>query len=115
MAIYHLSVKIISRSSGRSSVAAAAYRSGDILTNEWDGITHDYSKKRWIEHTEIILPPNAPEEFKDRSTLWNAVEMAEKPGNAQLAREVELALPIELSPQERLSLVRSYIKENFHG
>lgn len=113
MAIYHLSVKIISRSSGRSSVAAAAYRSGDILTNEWDGITHDYSKKRWIEHTEIILPPNAPEEFKDRSTLWNAVEMAEKPGNAQLAREVELALPIELSPQERLSLVRSYIKENF--
>ena len=64
MAIYHLSVKIISRSAGRSAVAAAAYRSGDILTNEWDGITHDYSKKHWIEHTEILLPSNAPKEFK---------------------------------------------------
>ena len=113
MAIYHLSVKIISRSSGRSSVAAAAYRSGDILTNEWDGITHDYSKKHWIEHTEILLPSNAPKEFKDRSTLWNAVETAEKSSNAQLAREVEIALPIELSPQERLRLLRDYVLENF--
>lgn len=113
MAIYHLSVKIISRSAGRSAVAAAAYRSGDILTNEWDGITHDYSKKHWIEHTEILLPPNAPEEFKDRSALWNAVETAEKSSNAQLAREVEIALPIELSPQERLRLLRDYVLENF--
>ena len=113
MAIYHLSVKIISRSAGRSAVAAAAYRSGDILTNEWDGITHDYSKKHWIEHTEILLPSNAPKEFKDRSTLWNAVETAEKSSNAQLAREVELALPIELSPQERLRLLRDYVLENF--
>ena len=113
MAIYHLSVKIISRSAGRSAVAAAAYRSGDTLTNEWDGITHDYSKKHWIEHTEILLPSNAPKEFKDRSTLWNAVETAEKSSNAQLAREVELALPIELSPQERLRLLRDYVLENF--
>ena len=113
MAIYHLSVKIISRSAGRSAVAAAAYRSGDILTNEWDGITHDYSKKHWIEHTEILLPSNAPKEFKDRSALWNAVETAEKSSNAQLAREVELALPIELSPQERLRLLRDYVLENF--
>ena len=94
-------------------MAAAAYRSGDTLTNEWDGITHDYSKKHWIEHQEILLPPNAPDTFKDRSVLWNAVEKAEKSGNAQLAREVEIALPVELSPDEQRQLVRSYIEENF--
>lgn len=94
-------------------MAAAAYRSGDILTNEWDGLTHDYSKKHWIEHQEILLPPNAPDTFKDRSVLWNAVEKAEKSGNAQLAREVEIALPVELSPDEQRQLVRSYIEENF--
>lgn len=113
MAIYHLSVKIISRSSGRSSVAAACYRSGDTITNQWDGITHDYSKKNWIEHTEILLPPNAPESFKDRSTLWNSVELAEKSGNAQLAREVEIALPHELTIEQQISLTRSYISQNF--
>ena len=100
MAIYHLSVKIIGRNAGRSSVAAAAYRSGDTLTNEYDGLTHDYSRKHWIEHTEIMLPPNAPESFKDRSTLWNAVELAEKSSNAQLAREVEIALPRELTDRK---------------
>ena len=113
MAIYHLSVKIISRSSGRSSVAAACYRSGDTITNEWDGITHDYSKKNWIEHTEILLPPNAPESFKDRSTLWNSVELAEKSGNAQLAREIEIALPKELIREQQISLTREYIEQNF--
>ena len=113
MAIYHLSVKIIGRSSGRSSVAAACYRSGDTITNEWDGITHDYSKKNWIEHTEILLPPNAPESFKDRATLWNSVELAEKSGNAQLAREIEIALPYELDPEQQISLTREYIEQNF--
>ena len=113
MAIYHLSVKIIGRSSGRSSVAAAAYRSGDTLTNQWDGITHDYSRKNWIEHTEIMLPSNAPDSFKDRSTLWNAVEMAEKSSNAQLAREVEIALPRELTLEQQTALIRTYIEQNF--
>lgn len=113
MAIYHLSVKIIGRSSGRSSVAAACYRSGDIITNEWDGITHDYSRKNWIEHTEIMLPPNAPESFKSRSTLWNAVESAEKSSNAQLAREVEIALPKELTLEQQTALIRAYIQQNF--
>ena len=113
MAIYHLSVKIIGRSSGRSSVAAACYRSGDTITNEWDGITHDYSKKGWIEHTEILLPPNTPSTFKDRSTLWNSVELAEKSGNAQLAREVEIALPLELNLEQQTSLIKSYINRNF--
>lgn len=113
MAIYHLSVKIIGRSSGRSSVAAACYRSGDTITNEWDGITHDYSKKNWIEHAEILLPPNAPSTFKDRATLWNSVELAEKSGNAQLAREVEVALPHKLNFEQQTTLVRSYISQNF--
>lgn len=113
MAIYHLSVKIISRSSGRSSVAAACYRSGDTITNEWDGITHNYSKKNWIEHTEILLPPSAPDTFKDRSTLWNSVKLAEKSGNAQLAREIEIALPHELNPEQQIALTRAYIERNF--
>ncbi len=113
MAIYHLNVKIIGRNSGRSSVAAAAYRSGDTLTNAWDGLTHDYSKKQWIEHSEIILPDNAPQSFRDRGTLWNAVEMAEKSGNAQLAREIEIGLPRELNLSQQLELARSYIQKNF--
>ena len=113
MAIYHLSVKIIGRNSGRSAVAAAAYRSGDTLTNHWDGLTHDYSRKGWIEHTEILLPEHAPEEFKNRSALWNAVEKAEKSGSAQLAREIETALPKELNQAERLSLIRDFIEKNF--
>lgn len=113
MAIYHLSVKIIGRSSGRSSVAAAAYRSGDTLTNEYDGLTHDYSRKHWIEHTEILLPPNAPKEFKNRSTLWNSVESAEKSSNSQLAREVEIALPKEITLEQQTALIRAYIEKNF--
>lgn len=113
MAIYHLSVKIIGRSSGRSSVAAVAYRSGDTLTNNYDGLTHDYSRKNWIEHTEIMLPSNAPESFKDRSALWNAVEMAEKSSNAQLAREIEIALPHELTLEQQTALIRAYIDKNF--
>ena len=111
MAIYHLSVKIIGRNSGRSAVAAAAYRSGDTLTNHWDGLTHDYSRKGWIEHTEILLPEHAPGEFKNRSALWNAVEAAEKSGSAQLAREIEAALPIELNPAGRLSRSEEHTSE----
>ncbi len=113
MAIYHLEVKIIGRSEGRSAVAAAAYRSGDVLTNEWDGVTHDYSRKGWIEYSEIMLPDNAPREFMDRGTLWNAVEAAENNSNAQLAREVEVALPAELTLEQQIELVETYVRENF--
>jgi hypothetical protein len=88
-------------------------RSGDTLTNHWDGLTHDYSRKGWIEHTEILLPEHAPEEFKNRSALWNAVEKAEKSGSAQLAREIEIALPKELNQAGRLSLIRDFIEKNF--
>ena len=104
MAIYHCAVKIIGRSAGRSSVAAAAYRSAECLTNEYDGIEHDFTKKGWVEFTEIILPENAPVEYKDRSTLWNAVEAVEKSQDAQLAREFEVALPAELTREQQIEL-----------
>ncbi|MEF9939601.1 MAG: MobQ family relaxase [Clostridium sp.] len=112
MAIYHLNVQIIGRSTGRSAIAAAAYRSGDILTNDYDGLTHDYSRKNWISHTEIILPDNAPEIYRDRSTLWNTVEQAEKTATAQLAREIQVALPSELNLEQQTILARAYINKN---
>ena len=83
---------------------AAAYRSGTKLTNEWDGRTHDYTRKGGIVHTEIMLPANAPEKYNDRSALWNSVEMSEKSSDAQLAREIEVALPNELNRDEQLAL-----------
>ena len=69
MAIYHLSVKIIGRKAGRSAVASAAYRSGTRLENAYDGIEHDYTKKQWVTYSEIVLPVQAPKEFKDREKL----------------------------------------------
>jgi outer membrane murein-binding lipoprotein Lpp len=113
MAIYHYSIKLIKRSEGRSAVAAAAYRSGEKLINEWDGMTHDYTKKGGVVHTEIMLPSHVPLNFSDRSTLWNSVEENEKFSNAQLAREIEIALPVELARQEQISLVRAYVRDNF--
>ena len=101
------------RSSGRSSVAAAAYRAGEKLYNERDGLVHDYSRRGGVEHSEIMLPNGAPEAFKERSALWNAVEAAERRKDSQLAREIEIALPNELSPAERIAFVRSYVQENF--
>ena len=113
IAIFHCPIQIIKRSVGKSAVAAAAYRSGERLVNEWDGMTHDYTHKGGIIHTEIMLPAHAPPEFQDRSTLWNSVEQIEKASDAQLAREIEVALPVELSPAEQLALVRSFVKDNF--
>lgn len=113
IAIYHCSIKIISRGKGKSAVAAAAYRSGEKIKNDYDGVTHDYTNKQGITHTEIILPPHAPPEFAERSTLWNSVEQIEKSKNSQLAREIEIALPKELSAGQQISLVREYVKDNF--
>ena len=113
IAIYHCSIKIVSRGKGKSAVAAAAYRSGEKLTNEWDGLTHDYTKKGGVVHSEILLPVHAPPAFSDRSTLWNSVELSEKSNNAQLAREVEIALPVELSREEQTRLVREYCSSQF--
>ena len=94
-------------------MAAAAYRSGEKLVNEWDGMTHDYTRKGGVVHTEIMLPAHAPPAFADRSTLWNSVEEIEKSSTAQLAREIEVALPVELSRAEQLALVRAFVKDNF--
>ena len=109
MAIYHLSVKPISRSSGRSSVAAAAYRSADKLHNGRDGVTHDYSQRKGVEHSEIVLAKGKKIEWaKDRERLWNAAELSEKRKDARVAREVEVALPHELNHEERLALSREF-------
>ncbi|HEL0008519.1 TPA: MobA/MobL family protein [Streptococcus equi subsp. zooepidemicus] len=113
MAIYHLCIKIISRGKGKSAVAASAYRSGEKIKNEYDGIVHDFTRKGGIVHTEILLPQNAPQEFSDRGTLWNSVEKIEKSKNSQLAREIEIALPKELDREKQIELVREYVKENF--
>lgn len=113
MAIYHLTSKIIGRNSGRSVVAAAAYRSASCLTNEYDGVTHDYTKKNWVTHSEIILSAHAPPEYSNRSVLWNAVEKQENSSTCQLAREIEIALPKELSHDEHLNLIREFVGNNF--
>jgi len=113
MTIYHLSIKIISRGKGKSAVAASAYRSGEKIKNEYDGIVHDFTRKGGIAHTEILLPQNAPQEFANRSILWNSVEKIEKSKNSQLAREIEVALPKELDREKQINLVREYVKENF--
>lgn len=113
MAIYHCSIKIISRGKGKSAVAAAAYRAGERIENEYDGIIHDYTKKCGVLHTEILLPEHAPTEYFERATLWNAVEEIEKNKNSQLSREIEIALPIELSAGQNISLVREYCNKNF--
>lgn len=113
MAIYHCTIKIVKRSQGKSAVAAAAYRSGEKLTNEWNGVTHDYTKKGGIVHAEILLPINAPPTLFNRSELWNSVELFEKQSDAQLAREIEIALPVELDRQEQLALVRAYVNDTF--
>lgn len=110
MAIYHCSVKNISRSSGRSAVACAAYRSGEELEDLETGITHDYRKKTGIAFTEIFLCKNAPEKFQNREELWNEVEKIEKAADARLAREIEVAIPRELSLEEMKNLVAGYAK-----
>ncbi|WP_082325686.1 MobQ family relaxase [Ruminococcus flavefaciens] len=113
IAIYHCSIKIISRGKGKSAVAAAAYRAGEKLYNNYDGMTHDFTRKGGIVHTEILLPANAPAEYADRSALWNAVEAVEKSKNAQLAREIEIALPNELSQEECIALTHDFVQRTF--
>lgn len=114
MAIYHLRVKYVKRADGRSSVAAAAYRSGTRLTDERNGgIVHDYSRKRDIEHTEILLPEHMPETYRDRGVLWNTIETGIKHPRGQPAFEVEVALPRELSPEQCVRLVREFTYDQF--
>ncbi|MFG1366002.1 Ti-type conjugative transfer relaxase TraA [Xanthobacter versatilis] len=112
MAIYHLSMKPVSRAGGRSAVASMAYRAGEKLTNERDGITHDYTAKQGVEHAEIVLPEGVNADWaRDRSDLWNAAEFAEKRKDARVAREFEIALPHELSAEQRLEAAREMAQE----
>ena len=113
MAIYHCTCKIISRGKGRSAVGSAAYRSGEKLINEYDGMEHDYRKKSGVVYSEIMLCENALKEYQDRSTLWNEVEKIEKGSKARLAREYEVALPVEMTREEQINLVRNFVKDNF--
>ena len=111
MAIYHLSVKTISRSAGRSATAAAAYRAGAEITDERTGEIHDYTRKGGVESAALILPDNAPEWARDRAQLWNAAEQAEKRKNSTVAREFEIALPSELSHEQREKLAHDFARE----
>lgn len=114
VAIYHCSIKIISRGKGRSAVACAAYRSGTKLTDLATGKIFDYSNKSGVVFFEVLLPENAPTIFAvDRNILWDAVERKETHSAAQLAREVEVALPCEFTRQEQIDTVREYIMKNF--
>jgi len=113
VAIFHCDVSIISRSSGRSSTGAAAYRAAEKILDVKTGATYDYTRKQGVAHTEILTPDKAPDWTNNRAQLWNAVEAAEKRKDAQLAREIVVALPHELNAEQRLSLVRGYIREQF--
>jgi Ti-type conjugative transfer relaxase TraA len=113
MAIYHFTAKIIGRGQGRNAVAAAAYRSASELHDQRQGQTFDYSDKPHVVHSEIILPEGAPAWMADRSQLWNAVELGEKRKDSQVAREVEFAIPRELSQAEGIALAREFVQREF--
>ena len=113
LAIFHCQIKIISRGKGKTATAAAAYRSGTKIVDDEFGETHDYTRKGGVVFSEILLCVNAPSKYSDRQTLWNEVQKIEKQKNAQLCREVEVALPIEFSHHEQIEVVREYIKKNF--
>ncbi|WP_282804069.1 MobQ family relaxase [Secundilactobacillus kimchicus] len=113
MAIFHLTLKTVSRSKGQSVVAAAAYRAGERFKDQETGEVKDFAHKRGVAYREIQLPPNAPERYQDRATLWNAVQAQETRRNAQLAREVEVALPQELARETQIRLVQDYVDRNF--
>lgn len=112
MAIYHCSMKPIARGGGRSAVAAAAYRTASRILNERDGLVHDFTSKRGVEHCEIVLPEGVDAGWAlDRATLWNAVEGAEKRKDARVAREFELALPHELNRDQQIALTRAFAQD----
>ncbi len=113
MAIYHLHVKVIGRKSGSSAVASAAYRSGSRLHDERLDRSHDFSAKPGIVHSEVLLPENAPEAWSDRERLWNDVEAFEVRKDAQLSREVEFAIPREMSEAQGIELARDFARGEF--
>jgi Ti-type conjugative transfer relaxase TraA len=113
MAIYHFSAKAISRAAGSSAVAASAYRAGERLHDDRLGRTHDFTNKAGVVHSEVMLPDGAHEAWSDRERLWNDVEAAEVRKDAQLAREIEFALPREMTQQQAIELARDFVKAEF--
>ncbi|MBO5008277.1 MAG: MobA/MobL family protein, partial [Clostridia bacterium] len=111
MAIYHFEAKMISRGTGRSVVAAAAYASCSKIYNDYDGMMHDYTRKHGCVYSEIFLPSNAPPEWQDRTELWNAVEAAEKAKDSRLARELIVALPVEIGLDEWKAILKDFISK----
>ena len=109
----HYRIRISSRSKSPPSTAQAAYQSGERIYDERSNQVKDYRNKRGIVYTEIILPGNAPKEYSDRSTLWNAVEKAETNWNAQTARRIEIALPKELPIEAGIEMIREHCKQQF--
>ena len=113
MAIFHFSAKVIGRAAGRSAVAAAAYRAGERLHDERLDRDHDFRAKSGVEHSEIMLPEGAPEQWRDRERLWNDVEAFEKRKDAQLAREVEFSIPREMTKGDGIELARDFVQAEF--
>ena len=113
MAIYHLEAKVVSRGTGRSAVAASAYLSCSKILNDYDGVQHDYTRKKGLVWQEVFLPEFAPSEWKERGVLWNAVEENEKTKDSRLAREFVVALPIELNETQWEKLLSDFISGTF--
>ncbi len=113
MAIYHLEAKVVSRGNGRSAVAASAYLSCTNILNDYDGVRHDYTRKKGLVWQEVFLPEYAPAEWQDRGVLWNAVEENEKTKDSRLAREFVPALPVELNKEQWQQLLSDFINEQF--
>ena len=113
MAIYHLRATMISRSTGRSATAAAAYRTAERIEDHRTGLTFDYRARGGVDHVETLAPANAPAWVQDRGALWNAVEAAETRKNSQVAREIRVALPAELDHEQRVELVREFCQREF--
>ena len=113
MAIFHMSAQTISRSKGHSSVAAAAYRHGEKLTDEHTGEIHDYSKKKGVSDGVVLIPDGADQRFLKPEYLWNTIEKSEKRKDAQLAREFNIALPVEMTDEQKKALAIDFCNENF--
>ncbi|MCB2076206.1 MAG: MobA/MobL family protein, partial [Novosphingobium sp.] len=113
LALYRFSAEIIGRGKGYSATAAAAYRAGERIEDERTGEVHDYRRRDGVLHTEILAPEGAPAWARDRAKLWNAVEQAERRRDAQLSRQLILALPHELTDAQRQELVRDFVQREF--
>jgi ATP-dependent exoDNAse (exonuclease V) alpha subunit len=110
MGIFHLAMKVFKRSLGQSSTSAAGYRAGQKIEDERTGETHDYRRKKDVDVSAVIVPEGSPEWMKDRGKLWNHVEQQENRKDSQLAREIEVSLPRELTKKQKVMLVNDFVK-----